>query len=97
MKKTRSQNNRLQLQEVTDLFMTRNKIIKNSKYYNRLYSTKPNSINMSSSLSKDITNNLFPSSPNNNITNINNNININNKSKFNIPKKRIFSSKKKML
>ena len=97
MKKTRSQNNRLQLQEVTDLFMTRNKIIKNSKYYNRLYSTKPNSINMSSSLSKDITNNLFLSSPNNNITNINNNININNKSKFNIPKKRIFSSKKKML
>ena len=94
MKKTRSQNNRLQLQEVTDLFMTRNKIIKNSKYYNRLYSTKPNSINMSSSLSKDITNNLFLSSPNNNITNINNNINlISQKKGYFLPRKKCYGQK----
>ena len=98
MKKTKSQHNKLQLEELTDLFMTRNQIIRNSKYYNRLYSTKPNSINMSSTLSKDITNNLFLSSPNNNITSKNSNNN-NNKSqnKINFPKKRILSSKNKML
>ena len=91
MKKTQSQKNRLKLQDFTDLFMTRNKVIKNSTYYNRLYSTKPNTINMSSSLSKDITNNnLILSSPNNN--------NISNTNKeIRTPKNRIFSSKKKML
>jgi hypothetical protein len=89
MKKTQSQKNRLKLQDFTDLFMTRNKVIKNSTYYNRLYSTKPNTINMSSSLSKDITNNnLILSSPNNN--------NISNTNKeIRTPKNRIFSSKKK--
>ena len=60
MKKTRSQKNKLKLQEFTDLFMTRNNVIKNSTYYKRLYSPKPNTINMSSSLSKDITNNNLP-------------------------------------
>ena len=91
MKKTESQKNKLQLQELSDLFMTRNKVIKNSTYYHRLYSTKPNSINMSSSLSKDITNNnLILSSQNNN--------NISNKIlKVNNPQKRPFSCKRKML
>ena len=91
MKKTKSQKNKLKLQEFTDLFMTRNNVIKNSTYYNRLYSTKPNTINMSSSLSKDITNNnLLLSSPNNN--------NMSNTNKeIQTPKNRIFSTRKKML
>lgn len=77
MKKTKSQKNKLSLQELSDLFMTRNIIVKNSKYYNRLYSTKPTSINISSSLNKDHTNNLLLSQ---NIKESNNN---NNKSKKN--------------
>ena len=87
--------NKPHLQELSDLFMTRNQIIKNSKYYNRLYSTKPNSINMSLSLNLNSTNNLILSSPNleNNKININNNNN-NNKSNKNISKRKISSKKK---
>ena len=59
MKKTMSQKNKLHLNELSDLFMTRNKIIKNTTYYNRLYSTKPTSINISLSLSNNNPTNLF--------------------------------------
>ena len=99
MKKTKSQKNKLSLQELSDLFMTRNIIVKNSKYYNRLYSTKPTSINISSSLNNNHTNNLLLSQ------NIKDNNNNNNKSKKantnnirpNTTKKRILSTKQKSL
>ena len=97
MKKTRSQKNRLRLQELSDFFMTRNTKIKNSIYYNRLYSTKPNSINMFSSLSKDYTNNLILSSQNNNNSKKNNDDIKSKINDINSLKNRVFSPRQKIL
>ena len=64
MKKTKNMKSKEYPQKLSDLFMTRNQLIKNSIYYNRLYTTKPNSTNMSSSISINNTNNLILSSKN---------------------------------
>jgi hypothetical protein len=99
MKKTMSQKNKLHLNELSDLFMTRNKIIKNTTYYNRLYSTKPTSINISLSLSNNNPTNLFLSQNismnKNNIDNSNINTKEINKNK--ITNRKILSVKNKSI
>ena len=37
MRNTESFKQKLHLEELCDLFMTRNQVVKNTKYYNRLY------------------------------------------------------------
>ena len=94
-----SQKNKLHLNELSDLFMTRNKIIKNTTYYNRLYSTKPTSINISLSLSNNNPTNLFLSQNismnKNNIDNSNINTKEINKNK--ITNRKILSVKNKSI
>ena len=96
MRNTESFKQKLHLEELCDLFMTRNQVVKNTKYYNRLYSTKPNSINISSTKSNNNTNNFILSSPNleTKAKDNNNNTKTNNKK---IPNKKSSSIKKKML
>ena len=64
MKKTESYKRQICSKQFNDLFKTRNQLKKNPKYNNRINSTKPNSINLSTSKSKMCTNNLILSSQN---------------------------------
>ena len=94
MKKTKNMKNKQYPKKLSDLFMTRNQLIKNSIYYNRLYTTKPNSINMSSSIIINNTNNLILSSKNFENSKSNNNNTNNNNSKKNLSKKKLSPKKK---
>ena len=64
MKKRESYKMKIRSNEFNDFFKTRNQLIKSPKYNNRISSTKPNSINLSTSKSNIYINNLILSSQN---------------------------------
>ena len=57
MKKRESYKRKISSNEFNDFFKTRNQLIKSPKYNNRISSTKPNSINLSTSKSNIYINN----------------------------------------